>query len=503
MNAMNFPILSSMIGVCLSGALIIALLSKSQVALARMFGLVFTSAALGLGVYLVYAFKVTDKMQANESYTWIKDLGINFSLGVDGFSVFLIALCVFLFPLAILVSHSVKHNERSFFAWLLFLEAAVITVFAAKDIFVFFIGFELVLIPMYFLILGFGHGNASSVAIKFFLFTMGGSVFFLASMLTIASLRHSALGDWSFDIEQLRTYSVQNISGSVGLWLFAGFAIAFAVKVPLFPLHTWLPDAHTEAPTAGSIILAGVLLKLGTYGFIRIAISFFPSAAHELRWIFLSVAVIGIIYGAIVATMQPDLKRLIAYSSIAHLGFIVLGIFSFTDKAYSGATFTMVSHGLTTGALFALVGIMYDRTHTREIAKYSGLMKTVPVLSGAFLIATFASIGLPGFSGFVGEFLSMLGSFSTARNYTILAATGVIFAALYLLWAFQRVFTGEPNELATKMKDITPRELLVVVPLLLMSLFIGLAPQYMLDRINPASAKATTEISNVINGEDL
>ena len=288
--------------------------------------------------------------------------------------------------------------------------------------------------------------------------------------------------------------SAHALSLATAKWLFVAFAIGFAVKIPLVPFHTWLPDAHTDAPTAGSVVLAGVLLKMGTYGFLRFAIPMFPQAAVDLAPVLLVLAVIGITYGAIVAAMQPNLKRIIAYSSIAHLGFVVLGMFAFTSQGISGGLFTMLSHGLTTGALFLLVGMLYDRRHTYELSDFRGLWKAVPVFGGLFVAATFASIGLPGFSGFVGEFLSLLGAFLTSRWYAVVATTGVILAAVYLLWAVQRAFTGEPDEKNAATREIGFREICTVVPLLGLSLFLGFYPKPVLDRLEPSVAALVTQV---------
>jgi NADH-quinone oxidoreductase subunit M len=324
---------------------------------------------------------------------------------------------------------------------------------------------------------------------KFFLFTMAGSAFLFAGLLAVAFLHQRDGNDLTFDARTLIEWASGEGAMSLGTakWLFLAFAVGFAVKIPLFPFHTWLPDAHTEAPTAGSVVLAGVLLKMGTYGFLRFAVPLFPQAAVDLAPLLLVLAVVGITYGAIVAAMQPDLKRLIAYSSIAHLGFVVLGTFAFTEQGVSGGLFTMLSHGLTTGALFLLVGMLSDRRHTREIAAFGGLWKSVPVLAGLFVAAAFASIGLPGFSGFVGEFLALLGAFVTSRWYAVVATTGVILAAVYLLWAVQRSFMGEPEGENRTLPDLSLRELATVVPLLGLSLFLGFHPGPVLDRVDPAS----------------
>jgi NADH-quinone oxidoreductase subunit M len=336
---------------------------------------------------------------------------------------------------------------------------------------------------------------------KFFLFTMAGSAFLLVGILSVAFLYHRSGHALTFDSRILIEWA--SAHGSIALttskWLFLAFAVGFAVKIPLFPFHTWLPDAHTQAPTAGSVVLAGVLLKMGTYGFLRFSVPLFPRAAVALAPLLLVLAVIGITYGAVVAAMQPDLKRLIAYSSIAHLGFVVLGTFALTEQGISGGLFTMLSHGLTTGALFLLVGMLSDRRHTREIAAFGGLWKSVPIFAGLFIATAFASIGLPGFSGFVGEFLALLGAFLTSRWYAVVATTGVILAAVYLLWAVQRTFTGEPEGENATLPDITIRELATVVPLLALSLFLGFHPSPVLDRLAPAANDLVTHVEESSN----
>ena len=325
---------------------------------------------------------------------------------------------------------------------------------------------------------------------------MAGSAFLFAGILMVAYLANKGGNPLTFDVRELTAWVSEpgNVSTRTGRLLFLAFAVSFAVKVPLFPLHTWLPDAHTEAPTAGSVVLAGVLLKMGTYGFLRFAIPMFPKAAQYFAPALLTLSVIGILYGAIVATMQPDLKRLIAYSSVAHLGFVVMGTFALTTTGIQGGLFTMVSHGLTTGALFLLVGMLYERRHTRLIADFGGLWKVIPVFSALFLIATFASIGLPGFSGFVGEFTSLLGTVVTRRWWAVAATGGVILAAVYLLWAFHRAFTGEPEGENLGLNDINARELLTVVPLLALSLFLGFYPKPVFDRMELAVDDLMTHI---------
>ncbi len=505
-HARSFPLLTAMILVPLLGALVAMMLPKSRPEYARIVGFVATMATLGMAVFLLLNFKSSmHGFQFAESHEWIKALGVRFDFSVDGVSLFMVVLTAVLFPIGLLASTNVD-NGRSFVVWMLALEMSVLGVFVARDLIVFFVFFELVLVPMYFLIAGWGHGNNVYAATKFFLYTMAGSAFLFAGILTVGVLYHRAPasgGAWTFDAGTLTHWIASSgaISQTTGRLLFIGFAVAFAVKVPLFPVHTWLPDAHTEAPTAGSVVLAGVMLKMGTYGFIRFAIPMFPKAAIWAAPTMLTLSVIGIIYGAIVATMQPDLKRLIAYSSVAHLGFVVMGTFALTTQGLQGGLFTMVSHGLTTGALFLIVGMIYDRRHTRKIADLGGLWKSVPVMSGLFLAATFASIGLPGFSGFVGEFTSLIGTFVTRRWWAVAATTGVILAAIYLLWAYQRAFTGEPEGDNATMKEITFREIATVVPLLALSLFLGFYPKPLFDRTQTAVQDLMTQIEDGTKGD--
>jgi len=481
----DFPILTTLVIVPAAGALLVALLPKRREDLVKAVAVLSAFAVAALAGWMLVEFDKADAgFQFVTDQAWISDLGIAWHLGVDGISLFLVILTAFLFPIAMLGTDP-HHDSKPYYAWLLLLEAGLIGTFLALDLFVFFVMFEVVLVPMYFLIGGWGYGRRVYAAIKFFLYTMFGSAMMLVGILSLVLLNASATGDGiTFDLVEIA--NSQSIAQTTARWIFLAFALAFAVKVPLFPVHTWLPDAHTEAPTAGSVILAGVMLKLGTYGFLRFGLYLFPEAAHFFAPAMVTLGVIGVLYAAIVATMQRDLKRLVAYSSVAHLGFIVLGTFAFTSQGLSGGVLQMVNHGLSTGALFLLVGMIYERRHTRQIAELGGLQKAAPILAFVFTVVMLSSIGLPGLNGFVGEFLILIGSFVTRQWWAVVAAAGVILAALYLLWAYQRVFHGPATGENATMKDMSRWELAVMIPLLALIVFLGVYPKPALERIEPS-----------------
>jgi NADH-quinone oxidoreductase subunit M len=500
----SFPVLTFLIVLPFVGALTMLFTPNRRPEWAKATAFLSSLATLGAALWLLADFDTAAHgYQYTVDHDWIGNLGVHFSLGVDGISLFMVVLTALLFPIGLLASVNEPHFKR-FAIWMLFLEASVIGVFVAVDLIVFFVFFELVLVPMYFLIAGWGHGNKAYAATKFFLYTMAGSAFLFVGILTSVYLYTKAGHPLTFDAREITAWISADgaINTRTARMLFLAFSVSFAVKVPLFPLHTWLPDAHTEAPTAGSVVLAGVLLKMGTYGFLRFAIPMFPKAAQYFAPVLLTLSVIGILYGAIVATMQPDLKRLIAYSSVAHLGFVVMGTFALTTPGIQGGLFTMLSHGLTTGALFLLVGMLYDRRHTRLISNFGGLWKSIPIFSALFLMATFASIGLPGFSGFVGEFSSLLGTFVTRQWWAVAATAGVILAAVYMLWAFQRSFTGEPEGANVSVRDISFREIVTVVPLLGLSLFLGFYPKPVFDRLEVAVEDLMTHIEETTGYEE-
>src|SRR6185503_7803841 len=396
--------------------------------------------------------------QFEQNVPWISSPNIHYHMGMDGISMWLVVLTTFLTPLCVLISWTSIHERvKEFFILLLVLETALLGVFVALDLFLFYFFWEATLIPMALLIGMFGHGRRVYAAVKFFLYTMIASVFMLAGILWL----YAKVGSFDFVVLQnaLHNGSVPDYTGYTPLLLFLGFFVAFAVKVPLFPFHTWLPDAHVEAPTAGSVLLAGVLLKMGTYGMLRFNLGLFPEQARANAWWVMILALIGIIYGALVALVQPNMKRLIAYSSISHLGFVVLGIFSFTQAGLDGATYVMLAHGVSTGALFMLAGALYERRHTYEISEYGGLASSMPVYATFFLFVVLASVGLPLLNGFVGEFLVLSGAFQDRAVYGILGATGVIWSAGYLLWMYQRVFFGKvTHQVNEKLPDLDLRE---------------------------------------------
>ncbi len=483
-SGLDFPILTVLTVLPAAGAALIAVLPKRNTELLKATAVLTSIAVAALGGWLLVEFEVgVEGFQFVTDQTWVADLGISWHLGVDGISLLLVALTVLLFPIALLAANP-HHDAKPYYAWLLLLEAGCIGTFLALDLFVFFVMFEIVLVPMYFLIGGWGYADRVYAALKFFLYTMFGSALMLVGILTTVVLHARATGDLTFDLVEIATS--QSLATVTARWVFLAFALAFAIKTPLFPVHTWLPDAHTQAPTAGSVILAGIMLKLGTYGFVRFGLYLFPEAATYFAPLLVTLGVVGILYAAVVATMQKDLKRLVAYSSVAHLGFIILGTFAITNQGLSGSVLQMVNHGLSTGALFILVGIIYERRHTRQIAELGGLQKPAPVLAFIFTVVMLSSIGLPGLNGFTGEFLILLGSFLTREWWAVVAAAGVILAALYLLWAYQRVFHGPAEGDNATVKDMTAWEVAVMVPLLALILFLGLYPKPALERIEPA-----------------
>lgn len=488
---MDFPFLDVTIFLPLAGAIAIGFIPKDRLGATRLAALIVTTLTFVASLGLLAGFDSgTAGFQLGTSAVWISEWGVGYETGIDGISLWLVLLTTFLMPLGVLASWSVTTRVKPYFIFFLALETGLLGVFGALDMFLFYLFWEASLVPMYLIIGMWGYQRRIYAAMKFFLFTLIGSLLMLVAILF---LYFAASGTPTFDY---RTLLGTELSVTAQRLLFLGFFASFAVKIPLVPLHTWLPDAHTEAPTAGSVMLAAVLLKLGAYGMIRFAIPLFPDAARELAPLVIALSIAGIIYGALVATMQRDLKRLVAYSSVAHLGFVVLGLFVGTVQGMSGGILQMVSHGLSTGALFMLVGMLYDRRHTREIADFGGLAKAVPILAGVFLLVALSSLGLPGLNGFVGEFLILLGTFTTYRWWVVPATFGVVLAAIYLLWAYQRVFHGEVTiEDNRNLVDVDLREIAMLAPVLALIVFIGVYPKPFLERIEPAAEKVVTQFN--------
>jgi len=465
----------------------------------RSFALVVSLLTFLLSLHLPVHFeRAQTGFQYEIDWPWVSTPNIHYHMGIDGISLWLVLLTTFLTPLCVLISwKSVEERVKEFFILLLILETALIGVFTSLDLFLFYFFWEATLIPMALLIGVFGHERKVYAAVKFFMYTMIASVFMLAAILWL----YAQTGSFDFIVirEKIMSGAVPGFA-SAAQWLFLGFFLAFAVKVPLFPFHTWLPDAHVEAPTAGSVLLAGVLLKMGTYGMLRFNLGLFPEQARRnAPWI-MTLALIGIIYGALVAMVQPNLKKLIAYSSVSHLGFVVLGIFSFTQAGLNGALFVMLAHGISTGGLFMLAGILHERRHTYEIREFGGLAAPLPKYAASFLFMVLASVGLPLLNGFVGEFLVLSGAFQARAVYGILAATGVIWSACYLLWMYQRVFFGKVTVPANNsLSDLSGFEKAAVWPCALAALVMGVAPLLWLNAIDPAVQSALTPFAQLIS----
>ncbi len=501
-NILTYTLFSPIIGI-----LILLFISKEKKDLVKIIGIATSLVTFALSLLMYFNFDAANtQMQFVEQYPWISGLDISYFVGVDGLAVLLVVLTTFLTPIALIASwESITDRLKEYVTFMLLLEVGMLGVFVAIDLFLFYVFWEAMLIPMYFIIGIWGGKDKIYAAVKFFIYTMAGSLLMLIAILWLGYYA-STLPGGSFTTNLLKLYQIApSIPMSIQLWMFAAFALSFAIKVPLFPLHTWLPDAHVEAPTAGSVILAGVLLKMGTFGLIRYCLPLFPQASFQFTPLMAVISVVGIVYGALVAMVQTDVKKLVAYSSVSHMGFIVLGIFSMTEEGMQGAIIQMINHGLSTGALFLLVGMIYDRRHTREISQFGGLARVMPVFSTIFMIVTLSSIGLPGLNGFVGEFLILLGSFKSvfldSYVYAAIAATGVILSAVYMLWMVQRVFFGKvTHEENESLKDLGRREIALLLPVLLFIVWIGVYPSTFLKDTAPLSKKIVMQMHNAKSG---
>lgn len=499
MTILGIPILSLVIFFPLAGAIVLLFINNENFKALRWVTLIFSLVEFVISLPLFFAFNTkTAEMQFVEDWPWVQSYGISYKLGIDGISLLLVLLTTFLTVLCILSSwKAITFRVKEYMISFLFLETGMVGALVALDLILFYVFWEVMLIPMYLLIGVWGDPKRRIyAAIKFFLFTMAGSVLMLVAILILYFMNLKATGKPTFDVLELYKFGVP-----VGAqyWLFAAFALAFAIKVPMFPFHTWLPDAHTEAPTAGSVILAGVLLKMGTYGFIRFAIPLFPQAAYELMPLVSILAIIGIIYGALVSMMQADLKRLVAFSSVSHLGYVMLGMFAFNMQGVQGSIYQMLNHGISTGSLFLIVGMVYERRHTRMIAEFGGLSKSMPIFAAFFMIVTLSSIALPGTNGFVGEFLILLGAFRSNVVYGVLAATGVILGAAYMLWMFQRVMFGKITKAENeKLQDLSPREVTILVPMVIMIFLMGIYPKVFFSKMDVTVEKFLTDFKGKV-----
>jgi NADH-quinone oxidoreductase subunit M len=489
-------LLSILVFLPLFGALVVAFTPRQYLRTIRALSVGFTALELVISLRLLFTrtFEAVDWSRAGyrfvEAHAWVESLGISYKVGVDGISLWLVLLTTALTPIALFASWtSVDTKVKEFAISFLLLECGMVGAFVALDLFLFYVFWELMLVPMYLIIGIWGGQQRVYAAVKFFIYTMVGSLLMLVAVLYLVGQYHALSGAYSFDLEQLSRVQLPPLAQYL---CFAAFALAFAIKVPMFPFHTWLPDAHVQAPTGGSVILAAVLLKLGTYGFLRFAMPLFPVASHFIGPSLAVLAVIGIVYGALCAWVQKDVKKLVAYSSVSHLGFVMLGLFTLTQQGISGAILQMVSHGISTGALFLLVGVIYERRHTRELEAFGGLAKAMPYYAVVFVVVAMSSIGLPGTNGFIGEFMILNGAFvsdvlPSARVFSMVAATGVVLAAVYMLHAVLKMFWGPLDKPENQgLPDLTRREAFALVPLVVLIFWIGLFPQTFLSRMAPS-----------------